>query len=223
MKNTRTLRTRLAALSLVIAGACFLAYPAIRPYSDEASIAGAEAFASTAWLLSHTLAMVGFILLTLGLLGLYGHLHRTRAEPWGIAALVLTWAGVGLILPYYGAEAFALHAVGREAIRVNSVDLLVTLTNAIRYGEGVWLFGLGLLALAAGTILFAAAIRRSGTLPWWSGIPLALGFALFLPQFFTPPPVRVAHGLLVAIGCWLVAWSMASHRAGEEEDRPGSR
>jgi hypothetical protein len=221
MKNTRTLRTRLAALSLVIAGACFLAYPAIRPYSDEASIAGAEAFASTAWLLSHTLAMVGFILLTLGLLGLYGHLHRTRAEPWGIAALVLTWAGVGLILPYYGAEAFALHAVGREAIRVNSVDLLVTLTNAIRYGEGVWLFGLGLLALAAGTILFAAAIRRSGTLPGGAASPLAPA-SRSSPQFCQPAG-QVALGLLVAIGCWLVAWSMASHRAGEEEDRPGSR
>ena len=203
-------RTRLAALALVIAGACFLAYPAIRPYTDETTLAGAEAFASPAWLLAHSLAIVGFILLVLGLLGLYGRLRETRAESLGIMALVLTWAGVGLTLPYYGAETFALAAVGREALRQNSVDLLVTLSDAIRFGEGVWLFGAGLLALAAGAILFATAIRRSGTFPRWSGIPLALGFALFLPQFFTPPAVRIAHGLLVAIGCWLVAWSMVS-------------
>jgi hypothetical protein len=208
---TRT-RIHLAALSLAVAGACFFAYPTIRPYTDEASLAGAGAFASTAWLLSHTLAMVGFILLVLGLLGLYGRLSETKAEPQGIAALVLTWTGVGLVLPYYGAETFALAAVGREAIEQNSVDLLVTLTDAIRFGEGVWLFGAGLLALAAGSILFGAAIWRSGILPRWSGIPLALGFALFLPQFFTPPAVRIAHGMLVMIGCWLVAWSMTKRR-----------
>lgn len=205
-------RTLLAALSLAVAGACFFAYPAIRPYTDEASLAGAGAFASPAWLLSHTLAMVGFILLVLGLLGLYGRLHETKAEPRAIAALVLTWVGVGLTLPYYGAETFALAAVGREAIEQNSVDLLLTLTDAIRFGEGVWLFGAGLLALAAGAILFAAAIWRSGILARWSGIPLALGFALFLPQFFTPPAVRIAHGLLVMVGCWLVAWSMIKRR-----------
>ncbi len=205
-------RTLLSALSLAVAGACFFAYPAIRPYTDETTLAGAGAFASPAWLLSHTLAMVGFILLVLGLLGLYGRLRETKAEPRALAALVLTWAGVGLVLPYYGAETFALAAVGREALQQNSVDLLVTLTDAIRFGEGVWLFGAGLLALAAGSILFAAAIRRSGILPRWSGIPLALGFALFLPQFFTPPAVRIAHGLLVMVGCWLVAWSMTKRR-----------
>ncbi len=205
-------RTLLAALSLAVAGACFFTYPAIRPYTDETSLAGAGAFASPAWLISHTLAMVGFILLVLGLLGLYGRLHETKAEPRALAALVLTWAGVGLVLPYYGAETFALNAVGRQALQQNSVDLLVTLTDAIRFGEGVWLFGAGLLALAAGSILFATAIRRSGILPRWSGIPLALGFALFLPQFFTPPAVRIAHGLLVMVGCWLVAWSMIKRR-----------
>lgn len=205
-------RTLLAALSLAVAGACFFAYPAIRPYTDEASLAGAGAFASPAWVLSHTLAMVGFILLVLGLLGLYGILRETKAEPRALAALVLTWVGIGLTLPYYGAETFALAAVGREAIEQNSVDLLLALTDAIRFGEGVWLFGAGLLALAAGAILFAAAIWRSGTLTRWSGIPLALGFALFLPQFFTPPAVRIAHGLLVMIGCWLVAWSMTKRR-----------
>ncbi|WP_243669586.1 hypothetical protein [Methanoculleus chikugoensis] len=53
-------RIHLSALSLAVAGACFFAYPAIRPYTDEASLAGAGAFASPpAWLLSHTLAMVG--------------------------------------------------------------------------------------------------------------------------------------------------------------------
>ena len=40
---------------------------------------------------------------------------------------------------------------------------------------------------------------------------LAVGFALYLPQFSAPQPVRVAHGLVVLAGC--VAIAHALHRA----------
>ncbi len=206
---------RLSALSLMIAGICFVLYPAIRPFSDESSLQGAEAFASSAWILAHSLAMIGFILLSLGLLGICIRLQGTRSVNMGNAALVVTWIGIGLVLPYYGAEAFALHAVGQEALTLNNTGLLVMLTGAIRYGPGIWIFLSGLLAIAAGTILFSIAIRRSGAMVWWSGIPLALGFILFLPQFFFSQPVRVAHGVLILAGCWLLAWSI------QKQETPG--
>jgi hypothetical protein len=79
------------------------------------------------------------------------------------------------------------------------------MADAVRYG-GVAMtsFGLGLIVLAAGAILAAVAIRRSGLLPPTSGVVFAVGFALFLPQFFFPPSVRIAHGVLLAAGClWL--------------------
>src|SRR5512135_1044071 len=114
--------TRLAALSLAVAGVCFVLYPAIRPFSDEATLRGARAFATSAWIVAHSLAMVGFILLTLGLLGAYGQLRETTSGRLALTGLVVTWIGAGLTLPYYGAEAFALHAVGQEALRQNSVD-----------------------------------------------------------------------------------------------------
>jgi len=35
---------------------------------------------------------------------------------------------------------------------------------------------------------------------------IAVAFALYIPQFFGTQPVRVAHGLLVTIGCaWMAA------------------
>lgn len=219
MTYASTLWTRLSALSLSIAGICFVLYPSIRPFSDESTLRGAEAFAAPSWLLAHSLAMVGFILLILGLLGLCSQLRETTAGSLGITALVVTWIGVGLTLPYYGAETFALHAVGQEAVRQSNVDLLVTLTNSIRFGEGIWFFGFGLLALAVGTILFAIAIWRSGIPARWNGIPLAVGFTLFIPQFFAPQPVRIGHGLLVMVGCWLMAWSMLNHRMGVSSAR----
>ena len=87
----------------------------------------------------------------------------------------------------------------------------MTLTNLIRFGEGIWVFLVGLLALTAGTVLFAIAIWRSGILIRWSGIPLAVGFAFFIPQFFFSQHVRVGHGLLVMAGCWMLAWSTVKH------------
>src|SRR5207302_10660952 len=117
---------------------------------------GAAAFASIAWIVAHVLAMLGFILLTLGLLALYRMLQDTPAERPAFLALITTWIGVGLTLPYYGAEAFGLHVLGQEGIRQHSTAL-VDMANAVRYGPGLFLFGAGLLLLAVGGILAAAA------------------------------------------------------------------
>ena len=200
-------RVRLGALALALSGILFLLYPVLRPFSDEVSLQGAAAFASPFWVLAHILAVVGFILLALSLLGLHNALQKTTVERLVSVALVLTWIGVGFTLPYYGAEIFALHAIGQEAVRQQSVALL-TLVNAVRNGPAIYEFAVGLLLLAVGPILAAIAVWRSGTLSRWSGIVFALGFALYIPQFFGTQPIRVAHGVLVAIGCIWLVWSM---------------
>jgi hypothetical protein len=202
-------RVRLGAVSLALSGILFVLYPLLRPFSDEASLQGAQAFASTAWILAHLLAVVGFILITLGLLGLSSALQHTAARRLASLALVLTWIGAGLILPYYGAEMFGLRALGQEALRQHSSALL-SLVDAVRLGPGAIVFVVGLGLLAIGAILVAIAVWRSGTLSRWSGIPFALGFALYLPQFFGTQPIRVAHGLLVALGCIWIAVSMVT-------------
>ena len=200
-------RVRLGAMSLVLSGILFVLYPLLRPFSDEASLQGAAAFASTAWILAHLLAVVGFIFVALGLLGLSSTLQHTAARRLATVALVLTWIGVGLILPYYGAEMFGLRAIGQEALRQHSSALL-SLVDTVRLGPGAIVFVVGLGLLAIGAVLAAIAVWRSGTLSRWSGLPFALGFVLYLPQFFGTQPIRVAHGLLVALGCIWVAVSL---------------
>lgn len=205
---------RLAALSLVASGILFVLYPAIRPFSDESSLQGAAAFASSAWVLAHSLAMLAFILLALGLLGLYLRLQATTARRSALVALVLSWTGVGLTLPYYGAEAFGLHAIGQEALAQHNAALL-SLVNAVRWEQGIVFILAGLFLLAVGTILYAIAVWRSGSLARWSGIPLALGFALFIPQFTTSQLVRVGFGLFLLLACLALAWSMAKRNSAE--------
>jgi hypothetical protein len=209
-----------AALALALAGACFALYPAIRPFSDETTLRGAQAFASTSWQVAHTLAMAAFILLTLGLWGLHARLRGSRGGGMARAGLLLTAAGTGLTLPYYGAENFGLHAVGQQALQRHDQALLVSLTHGIRWEEGIWFIVPGLLLIGAGMILSAAAVWSAGTPPRWAAILLAAGFALYLPQFTAPQPVRVAHGLLITVGCGLLAWTLARQVPGAR-GRPG--
>ncbi|TWP52700.1 hypothetical protein FKR81_10405 [Lentzea tibetensis] len=186
---------RMGAVLLAAAGVLFLLYPAIRPWEDESTVEGAtKAIGSDAWVASHLFAMLGFILVPLALLAI-----RVTG-----AALVTFWVGVGLTLPYYGAEDFALNAAAK-----NQSDLLAIVED-FRYGTvAVTTFSIGLLLIAVGAILTARAIARTELR--WSAVLFAAGFALFLPQFFTPPAVRIAHGVLLAAGC--VGFAVAVWRA----------
>ncbi len=179
-----------AAAALAGAGVAFALYALLRPYADEATPEGVAAVASGAWVGSHLLAVAALIALPIGLF----------AAGLSRAALV-TAIGSGLVLPYYGAETFGLHALAVDALGSGGMP---PLTDAIRFGVAQSVtFVVGLLLLAGGGVLVALAVRRRGG--GWSGLPFALGMVLFLPQFFGPPPVRIAHGLLVLAGCALLA------------------
>jgi uncharacterized oligopeptide transporter (OPT) family protein len=131
-------------------------------------------------------------------------MQHTPAERPGYWAVVLSWIGVALTLPFYGEEAYGLHVLGQEAIRQQSAALL-TLVRVIRSGAGAVIFLVGFLLLGIAAVLAAVAIWRSGSYSKWSGILLAVGVGLYIPQFFWTQPLRVAHGVLVAIGCVWIA------------------
>ncbi len=200
-------RIRMTSLALVAAGLLFAVYPALRPFSSEAGMQGAAAFGSTAWIVAHSFAIGGFVLLVLGLFGIYLLLQPTSAEKPALIALVLSWIGVGLVLPFYGAEVFGLHAIGQAALGQND-GALVSLASSVRGEPGIWFIISGLIALGVGVIALAVGVWRSRILDRWIGIPLAVGFALYIPQYTAPQYLRVAHGLLITASCILIAWKL---------------
>jgi hypothetical protein len=209
--STSATRIRAGAAALAAAGVLFLAYPALRPWRDEGTVAGATAsMSSTAWVAAHFFAMLAFILVPLGLLALRAALAATGTEPLALTAAVLAWIGSGLVLPYYGAEDFGLHAIAGAA---GPKGGLLSLVHAVRYQPlAVTIFGMGLLLLAAAAIMAAIAVWRSHVMPRASAILFAAGMALFLPQFFGPAAVRIAHGILLAAGLFILAaalWASA--------------
>jgi hypothetical protein len=198
-------RTVASAWPFVAAGALLVLYPALRPWADITPEGAPAAFTSPAWIPAHLAAVAAFALIAVALFGLHGALARTGgARPARLAA-ALWVAGATLVLPYYGAEAFVLPVIGERIVRTGDASLL-ELAEGFRMGP--WpatTFAAGLLLLAVAGVLAAVAVARSGALPRSAGIPFAVAFALYLPQFFGPPALRIAHGVLVALGCVLLA------------------
>ncbi|NRD80019.1 hypothetical protein HPT25_22030 [Bacillus sp. BRMEA1] len=195
---------RFSAVSFVISGILFVLYPIIRPFSDETTLAGAAAFGSTNWLIAHMFAMVAFTLLLLGFLNFHLSIKGLSFHKLSYIAFVFCILGVGLTLPFYGGEAFGLHAIGQEALTKQSIEL-VRLANVVRSGPGLIMFLIGLLLLAISSIFLAITFWKSGIYMKWWGLPYAFGISLYIPQFFAGHSLRVAHGFLVALGCIMIA------------------
>ncbi|NED96583.1 hypothetical protein G1H11_14830 [Phytoactinopolyspora alkaliphila] len=200
---------RLGAGALALAGVLFFLYNAVRPWRDETTVAGAEeALSSAWWIVSHLCAMLGFVLVTLGFLAVRSAVQGTPGQNAGRKAVVAGIIGTGLTLPYYGAETFGLHAVAAAHRDGASFDLL-DVTDAVRFDPtAATMFVTGLVVLAVAAVHAALAVRRSGVLARHSGSLVALGFVLFIPQFFGPAPVRIAHGVLLTVGSAWLAWAL---------------
>lgn len=188
----------------VISGIAFALYPMIRPFSDEASMQGAAAFASVEWMVSHILGMIAFTFLPLGFLGIFNTLEKGSLTSSAYNAVWLSIIGIGFTLPYYGGETFGLHAIGNEALRQQSENL-VGLEAIVRSGPGLVMFVIGLILLSVSSLIISVVLWKSGKYLKWSGVPLAIGMILYLPQFLLDQPFRIAHGLLVSFGCLLIA------------------
>lgn len=198
-------RQRSGVVAWVAAGVAFAAYPAVRPAGDS----GAD-WASPSWLVAHLIAVAGFGLLVAGLAALWSAVRDGPGERAGFAAVVTGGVGAVLVLPYYGAEVFALNVIGSRGD-----PALTSMGDAIRFlPAAATTFVAGLLALAVASVLAAVAVQRSRVLPAWTGWLLAAGFVLYLPQFFAPAWLRVAHGVLVAAGCLAIAWHLRAARSG---------
>jgi len=209
--QTRSTRIRLGASALGSSAFLLALFPLIRPFfaldifePERTIVVASPAFASAAWVISHYLAMLGFVLLQCGLLALYAFHSASEREPCAFRGLVWGLPGVALILPAFGVEAYTMPIIGQVYLAgATGIAAVITLTYR---GPMTVVLLLGQIFLAIGMFNFAVAIRRSGRLPAWAGFVFAIGLALWLPML--PRPVRVIDGLLIGVGGIPLAWSM---------------
>lgn len=200
----------MAVTGLALSGVAFAAYPLLRPYGPETGAGFAADLASTAWLASHVLGMVGFTALAFALRSLVA-----TGTPWSWGGRPLRevetrmWLALALLLPYYGAEAYGLNAVGRYA-RGGDTDVL-TVAESFRLAPfEVTTFSAGLLLLVLVGGRLAHGTWAAGGATRLGGLLAGLGLATYLPQFFAAPEVRMAHGIVLGLGLLLLARSAHS-------------
>lgn len=199
-------RPRLGAITMAVSGVLLLAYPALRP--DETKTDAATAMASGQWILAHLLGVFGFILLGLAVAAVRDLLRETRGAEVARWAMISTWVGTAMTISYYGAEIFGVHEMASRAIADKNPALL-DMIDAFRFHPAaVTVFAIGLILMGLGAVLTAIALGRSGLMGAWTGVIFAAAFALYIPQYFTPMWVRIAHGAILAIGSLWVAFGM---------------
>lgn len=197
---------RLAGLSAMLAGLCFIVIGMFHPVNVPSAVT------TSTWINVHIFAtLMGFF----GLFGMAG-LYARQAEKagWlGLAGFVLFSVWLGLVMPFSFVEAFILPPLSTEAPAfveaflgmfsgtASEIDLCI-LPTLWKISEPMYLLG---------PLLFGIATFRAGILPRWAGALLVagatlapVGALLVAPEY--RPWVMVPNGLaLVWLGYALFA------------------
>lgn len=208
-----------AAAGLVLSGLAFAAYPLVRPYGPETGIGFATDLASPLWLVAHVLGMVGFAALAFSLRALVmsGTPWRWGGRPLRMIETRM-WLALALLLPYCGAEAYGLNALGRYALD-HDVDA-GAVAAAFRYAPfELSTFTVGLVLVLLVGVRLVHGTWTAGGATRLGGLLTGVGLATYAPQFFASPEVRMTHGIVLGLGVLVLAWSVA-RQVDQESARP---
>jgi hypothetical protein len=198
-KVTTSTLMRLAGLSAVVAGLCFLVIGMFHPVNVPASVTTAT------WVIVHIFATaLGFF----GLFGMAG-LYARQAEKSGwlglIGFLVFTvW--MTLVTGFSFVEAFILPRLATEspAFVAGLLGMFSSIPSPVDLGILPTLWNISGPMYILGPLLFGIATFRAGVLPRWAGALLVLGAVLVPVGALVPPEyqpkIMVPVGLAMA---WL--------------------
>lgn len=202
-EKSTTTPAALPAAALAVAAVAFALYPILRSSADEVGMTAAALYARPAWLLAHCLGMIGFITASWGL----GRIDRMAGR--------IALAGTLLVLPYYGAEAYGLHAIGTLALRLHD-PAGIPAADMFRYQPvAITTFGIGLALWAAAGVRLAFLLRRSSNLQRIGLLITGLALITYLPQFFLPIQFRIVHGIVFGIGMLVLAWTVVRQKSSD--------
>jgi hypothetical protein len=152
------------------------------------------------------------IALLFGVMALYGWLAAGRTGGAALVGLVLSIVSVGLLLAGLGAFTLA-SAVAADVYRSGDAGASAVLAKLSggNFGKAILADLIVAIVLGlAGAVVNGVAIWRSGTLPRWSGVLYAAGFALLVGS---APIVSQVGGILLLIGGIWIARTISGQTA----------
>ena len=200
-KTTMTASTlmRLAGLSAMMAGLCFIVIGMFHPLNVPAAVTTAT------WFYVHIFATaLGFF----GLFGMAG-LYARQAEKsgWlGLAGFLLLSIWMTLVTGMSFVEAFILPRIAAEFPKFIEgwMGMFIGIPSQVNLGVLPTLWNMSGPMYILGPLLFGIATFRAGVLPRWAGALLAIG-ALLIPVGALVPPEYQAKIAMIPVGLAL-AW-----------------
>ena len=183
-------------------GALLLREFTVLPGADP--LGWAQMVVSSIYLTAQYIYILTYAIPFLGFWALYIYLAQQQLEKLAFWGLIGTLLGTALPLTTLGVFAFASPAIGNLYLQgdVQAPQII----NEIAFGSSLMLVGLpGAFLYVGGCTAFGVAIWRSGTLPKWSGVLLAL-HGLFVAFGFGMPALLVLSWVFIAVcGAWIIS------------------
>ena len=151
------------------------------------------------WVPVHVVWLVSIVLVLLGLVGLYVR-YADQTGSLGLAAFVVAFLGNTLLVAGSFIDAFVIPVLALK-FPVVFEDPPVPLSIAL---------SLTYLLFVLGYVLLGTAIVRSGVLPRWAGLMLAVGAPLFAVGVATVQPLTVVGAVLFGVGWAWLGYMMVS-------------
>ena len=182
MKITASTLMRLAGLSAIMAGVCFLVIGIFHPLNIPASVTTAT------WINVHYFATaLGFF----GLFGMAGiYVRQVEKAGWlGLAGFILFTGWMTLVCGLSFVEAFILPslATGSPAFVKGLLGMYSSVPSAINLGILPTLWNISGPMYIVGPLLFGIATFRARVFPRWAGALLVLGAVLVPVGALVPP------------------------------------
>jgi hypothetical protein len=181
---------------------------------DNRAIVSSGYFMSVFW--GNVLALA---VLIFGVIALYAYLVNARERALALAAMILSIFGIALTLSTVGVNAYAIPALSRSYLngRTESIRIL----DYIFAGPLGTISTLVFLLYSAGFILIGIAIWRSGVLPKWAGVLVAVHAPLISGPFSVVG--SVVGALLALVGGGWIALSVLRGPAAQADPEAPSR
>jgi hypothetical protein len=201
---------RLAGLSAILAGLCFIVIGVFHPVNVPASVT------SVTWINVHIAATaLGFF----GLLGLAGlYVRQVEKAGWlGLAGFLMFSAWMTLVCGFSFVEAFILPRLVTESpvFVAGILGMFSSIPSAIDLGVLPTLWNISGPLYIFGPLLFGIATFRANVLPRWAGALLVLG-AILIPVGAIVPP-ELQPKIMIPVGLALAWLGYALFSEGREK------